>query len=233
MHKLSPFESLVLKAFVAAATKANRSGELAENEFYHLEAHGIAPAIARPVLRGFVNSGVLEVWRPARPPGPLEFLASHSLGSAAERARLDAEWASTPGIWRLTLPGAQLVHAELQASSAAGTVIERDELDWAPLPLEKRDVEIAEALEKTAALADRVRGDNGFASTQPVQHRAILWSLHAGLDALKQRVPSASQVRALLLAPMKWLSENFGKAAVGEMAKEAAKAVLRAVGWIT
>jgi hypothetical protein len=103
--------------------------------------------------------------------------------------------------------------------------------EWEPLALDRNDESVKEAVKLTEELLERVRGDNGFSSSNPEKHAYIVWSLKAGLDAIKQRVPTREQVRNLLLKPMHWLGEHFSKAAIGELAKQATTALLRALGW--
>ncbi|MGK7863995.1 hypothetical protein [Falsiroseomonas sp. E2-1-a4] len=102
---------------------------------------------------------------------------------------------------------------------------------WEPLPLDRDSYDFKSAVENTENLIERVRGDNGFAVAKPQQHAGMLWSLQTGLQALRAACPSKAQLAALLLAPMRWLVENFTKNAVGELAKQAGQQVARLIGW--
>lgn len=102
---------------------------------------------------------------------------------------------------------------------------------WEPLPVEWDDKSLDQSITAVEAVLDRVKGDNGFAVSDPVAHRRIVWSLSSALQALKEKLPSRSQIRELLLKPLNWLSESFAKTAVGELAKEAVKTVTRHLGF--
>jgi len=96
---------------------------------------------------------------------------------------------------------------------------------WEPLPLERDTPAYEDAIQAIENVVDRVKGDNGYAATQPDEHRSIVWSLEAGLDAIKNTLPTRSQVRELLLRPLKFLVAKFASAAIGELARRAAQAL--------
>jgi hypothetical protein len=106
----------------------------------------------------------------------------------------------------------------------------KDSTEWEPLPLDLDNDLAEQAIDATEKLLERVRGENGFAATQPKQYQAITWSIQAGIDALRRRTPTLDQIRSLLIQPTKWLGVHFSKAAIGELAKQATAAILRAVG---
>jgi len=131
-------------------------------------------------------------------------------------------------IYQLTPKGARLAHAMNGAASTDENEGVSNET-WEPLPLEFKEPDLQEAIEIVQTTLDRVQGDNGLAAAMPEERRRVIWSLSAGLDALRQKIPSKNQVRELLLKPLNWLADIFGKGAIGELAKEAGKAVWRAV----
>lgn len=101
-----------------------------------------------------------------------------------------------------------------------------EDSSWEPLPLERGTKKEELALESTEKLLERVRGDNGFAQSDPTKHEAVVWSLATGLEAIKRRSPSRDQLGSLLLRPMRWLSEKFMSSAIGELAKTALKHIM-------
>jgi len=129
----------------------------------------------------------------------------------------------------LTEAGAEMVF-ELRHALAEGEGAPENIEAWSPLPLEREPDAVEQAIGRSEELLERVRGDNGFAATEPATHKAIIWSLQSGLEALKARLPSREQLRALLYQPIQYLAKRFGDAAIGQLAKEAGKAVLRLLG---
>jgi len=131
----------------------------------------------------------------------------------------------------LTHKGALAVHsARFGEATTVGVTIEQVS-DWVPLQLERDSAAAADALGSLDQLAERVRGENGFASSDPECHAAITWSLSTGIDALRSRAPSKQQITALIVAPTKWLIEKFAGSAIGELAKRAASALANWLGW--
>jgi hypothetical protein len=134
--------------------------------------------------------------------------------------------------WSLSILGAETMHSFRLAQPLAPAPIHQTEIEseWSPLPLD-RDSEAARvAISLTEELVERVRGENGFAVAEPERHSATIWSLQTGLDAIKTRRPSRSQIVTLLFTPMRWLSDKFAGAAIGELAKQALHALLT---WIS
>jgi hypothetical protein len=100
---------------------------------------------------------------------------------------------------------------------------------WEPLPIERGNPTYERVLESIEAVVDRVEGDNGYAASAPEERQNILWSLRTGLDALKSKFPTRTQVSELLVKPLTFLSHRFAENAVGELAKRAINLIL---GWL-
>ena len=126
--------------------------------------------------------------------------------------------------YKLTIDGLRV--CGLLRSSRGADPEQRSETEWTPLTLERDSDTARSAIHDTTELLERVRGENGFASTEPEKHAATVWSLQAGLDAIEKRSPSLGQVKTLLLTPMRWLSDKFACAAIGELAKAAIQSLL-------
>lgn len=107
---------------------------------------------------------------------------------------------------------------------------ERAELDaWAPLEIDRDSAEYRETVETIEEAYETIRADNGLAATHPEQRTGILASISDGIEALKQRAPSAQQLRALIVMPLQWISLTFSKSVIGEAAKKAAEKLVQLI----
>lgn len=205
--KLSPEAEQVFRHALDLMEDPNGRGFLHEGQLGLFQQVQIGRAIARGLLRELEEKGLLEEREDKRQ----DALASFT--------RRPIEWQLTPiGAYHgISLRRGTASSAEPEAAG-----------DWSPLPLDRDDA-VRNAIEAVDAVVERVRGDNGFAATEPEDHRRVVWSLTTGVNALRDRLPSSQQVRALLLQPLKWLSERFMNAATGELAKEAVKALLKLI----
>lgn len=180
-------------------------GCLHEAQLGHFQQVKIGRAIARALLTELEQKGLIEE-RENKRQNALSAFGRHQI-----------EWQLTPhGAYHaLALRQPQATQPEEEAADT-----------WSPLPLDNDD-DLRTAIAAVEAVAERVRGDNGFAANEPENHKRIVWSLSAGADALRHRVPSAQQIRALLLQPLKWVGERFLNTAIGELSKEAVKAIVK------
>ena len=128
--------------------------------------------------------------------------------------------------WGLTSTGAEIAHHLHSVINSQPGVGDEASSEWTPLTLERDSDTARSAIHNTTELLERVRGENGFASSEPEKHAATVWSLQAGLDAIENRSPSLEQVKTLLLTPMRWLSDKFAGAAIGALAKTAIQSLL-------
>jgi hypothetical protein len=90
-------------------------------------------------------------------------------------------------------------------------------------------VEYREAVEAVEEAHETIRADNGFAATFPRQRTGILTSIAEGLEALKNKAPSAQQLAALILSPLRWVSTTFANTVIGEVAKKAAEKIVQLI----
>jgi hypothetical protein len=98
--------------------------------------------------------------------------------------------------------------------------------DWAPLDINRGSPEFLDAVDAIGEVLEGIRQDNGFAANYPSEKEGIVNSLSEGLEWLKQKKPSKAQIKAMILAPLRWLVGTFGNAVLGEMAKNAAQKVV-------
>ncbi|MFN3891376.1 MAG: hypothetical protein ACK4MV_13340 [Beijerinckiaceae bacterium] len=99
--------------------------------------------------------------------------------------------------------------------------------EWEPLPIDRESKTFKEAEQKIDEAIRAIESDNGFAANEPETRDNILASLKQGQEWLRSRTPSRAQIQSMLLKPLRWISEKFGQSVVGEIAKEAAKALLK------
>lgn len=96
---------------------------------------------------------------------------------------------------------------------------------WEPLPLERESEAYKEAVGKVEEATTAIAGNNGYAETEPEERERVVWSLQAGLAQIKEGLPSRSQVREMLIKPLRYIGTKFAGASIGELAKAAAKAL--------
>ena len=97
--------------------------------------------------------------------------------------------------------------------------------EWAPLKLDRESTEYEVAVRQLEDVIEQLRRDNGYAATYPEERGNVLWSLQSGLELLKEKLPTKSQVRALILAPLRLLGRRFAETSLGEIADLAWRAV--------
>ena len=101
---------------------------------------------------------------------------------------------------------------------------------WEPLPLERGGPKYEHALETVEAALSEISGNNGYAKDSPEERGRIVWSISEGLKHLKDGFPGRDQIFSMLIKPLKFISEKFAVAAMGEAAKAAVKALLNWLG---
>ena len=117
------------------------------------------------------------------------------------------------------------------SASAAVYVYEKSrpvELNaYEPLSLDRDCDELSTTLGLIESIQERVRGNNGLA---PKVRDSLSASLSAGIQLLRSAVPTRAQLEATLFKPLTWLSVQFAKAELGELAKEAATHLSKFLG---
>lgn len=100
---------------------------------------------------------------------------------------------------------------------------------WEPLPIDRSSPEYSEAVSKTDEALQVIEGDNGFASSLPEMRDHVVWSLGAGVNALKEGLLTKEQVDSLLICPLKWVATKFAE---GLMKIAANKALIAILAWL-
>ena len=126
-----------------------------------------------------------------------------------------------------------------------GGVIDDEEADssstaeiedaWEPLPLDRQNPALAQAIEKIDELVEAIAQDNGYAVTEPDERNYILTALRNGVQALKiQTVIYRMQFKAFIWEPIERIATRFAQHAIGlsadvvkELIKEAFKHVAK------
>lgn len=102
--------------------------------------------------------------------------------------------------------------------------------DWEPLPLERAGPEYDNAVDMTETALSEISGNNGYAESESEERDRIVWSIGEGLKQIKDGLPSRNQVISMLVKPLKYISDKFAGASMGEIAKAAIKALMTWLG---
>lgn len=94
--------------------------------------------------------------------------------------------------------------------------------DWQPLEIDRQNESYKETVLELENAIDVIEKDNAFAAHMPQERSGILESLKFGLDWLKSKAPTVSQIRAMLVGPLNWISTTFPNSIMSEAAKKAA-----------
>ena len=82
----------------------------------------------------------------------------------------------------------------------------------------------------TEAALSEISGNNGYAESESEERDRIVWSVGEGLNQIKEGLPDREQVKAMLVKPLRFISEKFAGASMGEIAKAAVKALMTWLG---
>lgn len=102
-------------------------------------------------------------------------------------------------------------------------------VEWEPIPLERKGVQFEEAVRSTEDALRIIEGSNGYAESDPVERKQIVWTVRSGLEALKDGFPTKSQVRVGLIEPLRYLAKKFAESAIGNAAKTAISALIELI----
>lgn len=105
---------------------------------------------------------------------------------------------------------------------------------WEPLPIDRSQPEYKSAVESLDRAVESIESDNGYAANHPEERDHVVWSLRQGLTAIKEKCPSASQIRSLILEPLQKVILTLKDSATGlaglaaqEAVKEFVKSLFR------
>jgi len=97
--------------------------------------------------------------------------------------------------------------------------------DWAPIEFDKASASYLDAVKAVEEAATQIETHNEFADKFPAEREGIIATLEEGLDWLKNKSPTRSQIRSQILAPLIWVSTQFVNTAFSEFIKKAAQKV--------
>lgn len=118
-----------------------------------------------------------------------------------------------------------LEFAEELIAEPRGTV-QSDDVDvWEPLPIDRSTPEYDRAVTETEQALETIENDNGYAANEPEERDHVVWSVRAGLDAVKNGFPTLEQIQSFLLSRLKMLAAKFESTAMGIAAKSAVDAL--------
>lgn len=114
-------------------------------------------------------------------------------------------------------------HSALAVTEAE---LEKPDDEWAPIPLDRSNPALTTAIEAVDETIKQVQQSNGYAADYPEERNFVLDNLEALAKTLKTAAStSIAYVRHHGLSVLSKLQARFGDALVGEVAKEAAKAL--------
>lgn len=96
---------------------------------------------------------------------------------------------------------------------------------WAPLNVDRSSPEYESAVQAVDDALTAIAGDNGYAASHPDERDHVVWSLREGLTALREKLPSASQIKSMILEPLQTAINRLKDSATGLLAFAAKEAV--------
>ena len=110
-----------------------------------------------------------------------------------------------------------------EADSSSSTEIEDA---WEPLPLDRQNPALAQAIEKIDELIQAITQDNGYAANEPDERNYILSALRSGAQALRdQTVIYRMQFMGFIWEPIQRIATRFGPSAIGVLADAAKESI--------
>lgn len=103
---------------------------------------------------------------------------------------------------------------------------------WEPLPVDRAAPEYVRSVEALDNALSAMESDNGYAANHPEERDHVVWSLRQGLIALKEKWPSLSQIRSLILEPLQRATSTLKDSAsglAGLAAQEAVKEFIKSL----
>jgi hypothetical protein len=98
--------------------------------------------------------------------------------------------------------------------------------EWEPIPLDRQEPSLAEAIEALDELAEELRQENGYGASFPEEKRYVLDKLNAGRKRLKEDLEiSLLYLRTFVFDPLRTLIDRFKEAGIGILAASARAAL--------
>jgi hypothetical protein len=122
-------------------------------------------------------------------------------------------------------------YSELEISN---TDFDSTETEWQPIPLDRSDERLSQAIEKIDSVIEDIRGNNGYGSASSEERSYVFDKLRSVSAKLKQdSYISWIYLREFAIEPLSIVVRRFGKPSAGllaEAAREALRAWLKAKG---
>jgi len=131
------------------------------------------------------------------------------------------------------------VNREFHQLGIANEDFEDPDRQWRPLPLDRADPILQEAISRLDETLEHARSDNGYSANVPEERSYVVQSLSAASRALKEdATTSVPFIRRYVLEPLALLLRRFKGAALGVLAAAAKDAISsflkeRGVEWLT
>ena len=93
------------------------------------------------------------------------------------------------------------------------------------MPLERSGELFEQAVDSTEKALAEIKGNNGYAGSEPEERERIVWSLSEAVRQMREGMPSRDQILVMAVKPLKYIAEKFAGASMGEVAKAAIKAI--------
>ena len=142
-------------------------------------------------------------------------------GSAIEQYSQSAAW-----LFQAEKQGddAPVAEENSRTSEQSGDEHLKDD-SWEPLPLERSGELFEQAADSTEKALAEIKGNNGYAESEPEERERIVWSLSEAVRQMREGMPSRDQILVMAVRPLKYIAEKFARASMGEVAKAAVKAI--------
>ncbi|MDZ4366456.1 MAG: hypothetical protein U0987_05430 [Afipia sp.] len=103
---------------------------------------------------------------------------------------------------------------------------DESEADWEPIPLNRDDTKLKDAISALDRVAEELRGDNGYATANPEEKAFVRDKLSAVTKRLKEETYiSWMYLNEFAIKPLRILIDRFGGAAIGLAAVAAKEAI--------
>jgi hypothetical protein len=124
----------------------------------------------------------------------------------------------------------EITHSEAEVIRESNKIAEINLDEWEPLPIDRNDSILNDAIGKTEEALKALEQENGFGASQPELKSGMVETIRGNLRALKDGFPSKRSLVEGLLKPLKAAAKIFGTNFVGTAAHAAAKAIAAYLG---
>lgn len=207
-------KSLVTLGIYDEIRESDHPLEIVPGEYNPAKIHGVSGAVSIIVLETLSDQGFLiKVIFNNR-------VTSYEVGSSF--FGLVEEQLESP---ESELSQTRIKYAEVNKETDGGEKLDYGE-GWRPLTIERDATEYTQAVDSLETAISDIAGHNEYADEEPEERDTIIISLRTGLDLVRNNYPTREQVHALIVRPLRYLSNRFASTIIGEAAKKAADHVL-------